>query len=198
MNQQHPSVLEVVKGNVSIVPGPVIVKAPVQWDDGHARIITEVHVSKVVQLEDGSKGAFKVGRRKLSALWDTGATRTCVIPRVVDESKLEFSGHDTMYGLDNLPKERELYHATMAIPEKPLDQDTMIAFHSTTVAKLEEDDQLHGLDMIIGMDLIMRGDFWISGAKQGDPSKPGQFCFCYPSTGVMFDIQRGPPSSPDQ
>ena len=183
------SVIKIDSHKATPSKGPVIVKVPVRKGISGWQILSDVYVSApLVVDQEQNKITANINNRKLQALWDTGATHTCAIPRVVEDCHLKFAGYTTMTGIDNMQKQRELYFAAIAITESPLgSENNLIAFHPTTVVKLEENDQLKGVDLLIGMDLITVGDFWLTGGRSDDAPV---FNFCYPSTGLKVEIQR--------
>lgn len=100
------------------------------------------------------------------ALWDTGAYQTMVEPRLLDELGLSPYGFQTFTGVDGVTVERPVCQATIAMIDIPLTteaDENVISLHEVDVGVLEHDGQLgEDVDVLIGMDIISRGDFAIS------------------------------------
>lgn len=106
-----------------------------------------------------------------SALWDTGATHTAISKHVVDTLRLKQEGFVPIVhanGQDIAP----VYHIALLLPNGT-------AWPMTNVAQTE----LTGFDILIGMDIINRGDFAVSN-RNGKT----MFSFRYPSM-TDFDFQ---------
>ena len=88
----------------------------------------------------------------VKALWDTGATRTCISPDCVKSLNLIATGHCTNMTASG-PTEAKTYLVDVLLPNKVIVSDVMV-----TDAKIGE----QGFDVLIGMDLIACGDFSVS------------------------------------
>ena len=90
--------------------------------------------------------------RELEALWDTGATNTCVSKEIAIELGLKQIGVANMGGSTGTAP-TALYFADVLLP------------NNVTVTKVkiaEADIGNQGIDALIGMDIINLGDFSIS------------------------------------
>ena len=89
--------------------------------------------------------------KKYKAIWDTGATNTCITPKVVADLKLFPSGKTTISGVTS-DEEVSTYFIALGLPNKA-------GFPTIRVA---EGKNIQGADVLIGMDVINCGDFAIS------------------------------------
>lgn len=148
------------------------------------QVLSNIHIGRPVE-QTGVRAKASIASAEFSALWDTGATTTMVAPRVVQAANLDECGYMSVTGVHGETRDLKAYRAAIVLSEKPLltpDENT-IAFHEAKVAMFERDDQIRGVDVIIGMDLMLCGDFWVSGTN-------GErwFSFCYPATGTRISI----------
>lgn len=151
-------------------------------------ILSPIHIAKPV-VEQGDLVTVTPHRERFAALWDTGATVTSVTPRVVQAVGLDECGYKPVRGVHGEVRKLKAYRAAIVLAEKPLDlesEENTIAFPETQVAKLDEDSaqKLGGIDVIVGMDIILQGDSWISG-ENGER----WFSFCYPSPGFKISLK---------
>lgn len=87
------------------------------------------------------------------AMWDTGASFTCISNKIIQELNLQSFDVIKMHtpsGIDI----RELYHVGIKLPTET------VYIEDVVVADSEIDKQ--GLDVLIGMDIITMGDFSVS------------------------------------
>lgn len=100
------------------------------------------------------------------SLWDTGATNTCISPKIVRELGLVVTGKTLMYGSTSA-RETNTYLVDLYLPNH---------VRVTDVRALEADLESQGIDVLVGMDIINLGDFAVSnyGGKTS-------FTFCIPS-----------------
>lgn len=108
---------------------------------------------------------------RFSALWDTGATHSVISNNLVDTLRLKQEGFIPIIhanGEDIAP----IYHIFLALPNG-------IGFPMVNVPGT----QLTGFDILIGMDIINRGDFAVSN-RNGKT----MFSFRFPSI-TDFDFQ---------
>lgn len=113
--------------------------------------------------------AFGFGERppegkEYQALYDTGATHSCVSPRVVDELKLASFGV-TSVGVGGGDLETTTHLVNIEMPNR-------VMFSMMRVAKVAA----RGVDVIIGMDILGVGDFAVT-HHNGTTT----FSFCCPS-----------------
>ena len=104
-------------------------------------------------------------RRQYNALWDTGATNSMVTKRVVDELDLNVEGFTNVYHVGGESENKPQYFVNLVLFSE-------VHFPGVTVAE----GILLGADVLIGMDIINRGDFAVSN-KNGATS----FSFRIPS-----------------
>lgn len=91
------------------------------------------------------------------AVWDTGATSTCITPKVVKEIGLKPSGKTHINGADGkIKKAVATYKIDMILTQKTLVQGINAA----------ELVNLKSCDILIGMDVITLGDFSITNEKR--------------------------------
>jgi len=110
-------------------------------------IITECGISLPF---DPQKGGKHPPILKYNALWDTGATGTVITQKVVDELGLKPTGRTKVRGV-NTEKETFKYLVNVLLPNN-------VGLIGITVLVGE----LFEFDVLIGMDIISRGDFSIS------------------------------------
>ena len=111
-------------------------------------LLTEVQLS-VYQPKPEAKAELKSISR--SGVWDTGATNSCITQRVVDELGLIPLGREQVYTAGGLTTV-DLYIVDVMLPNG-------ILFQGIEVLCVELEDTS---DVLIGMDIICRGDFAIS------------------------------------
>ena len=108
---------------------------------------------------------------RYTAIWDTGATRTTVVPRVVSQSAyLVRSGFEPSVGIDGIATVRPLYPAAFMIQtEGSGSARSHFMLDLVNVAMLERDDQLFGgVDVLIGMDIILKGNSTLKRLPNGN------------------------------
>lgn len=101
-------------------------------------------------LQEGQKHPIINGYK---AIWDTGATRTCISQKIVNELKLSpigFCSNQTAAGL----AQAEIYVVNILLPMN-------VAIPMLTVTRCD----LDGIDVLIGMDVISKGDFSITNVE---------------------------------
>ena len=88
-----------------------------------------------------------------TAIWDTGAPFTLVVPRVVRTASLKQRGFRMVGGIGSEPKQRPAYPASILflVPNS-------LSLQFIDVTMLEDDNQLGGADILIGMDIIAKGE----------------------------------------
>ena len=94
------------------------------------------------------------------AIWDTGATGSVIMQKVIDELGLKDSGMTTAIGIEG-EHPTNTYLVSIALPNR-------IAFPSIRVTSGKV---LHA-DVLIGMDIISNGDFSVS-------NYGGKTCFSF-------------------
>lgn len=110
-------------------------------------------------------------RRQYNALWDTGATSSVVSERVVEELGLGVEGFTSVYHVGGELANNPLYFVNLVL---------LTAVHFPGIEVVS--GKLTGCDVLVGMDIINRGDFAVSN-KNGATA----FSFRIPSVEV-FDF----------
>ena len=138
-----------------------------------SRIVCPVQIGSPVEVADGTFQT-DIAPKQFIALWDTGAEFTHVVPEVIQAAGLKSIGFKPSAGIDGVITNRKLYRAsvvTVSGVTVPLDPTDVTAremkLHATTVVGLESDDQLGGIHVLLGMDIIGRGDFALSTDSKG-------------------------------
>lgn len=88
---------------------------------------------------------------RFNAIWDTGATNTCISKRVAEQCGLEPTGMTTASGVSGVSN-RSTYLISLMLPNK-------VGIENLRVI---DADLGEGNDLLIGMDIISRGDFAVS------------------------------------
>ena len=128
----------------------------------HSRLVSPCWVYKSWTPEETTPPPH---RQQYNAVWDTGATNSMVSKRVVEDLGLEVEGYTNVYHVggegENIPQ----YFVNLALL-------TEVHFAGISVTE----GILLGTDVLVGMDIINRGDFAVSN-RQGATS----FSFRIPS-----------------
>jgi predicted aspartyl protease len=101
-------------------------------------------------IPDGKELKTKPDVKSYNAVWDTGATHSVITPKIVQDLNLQPIGI-TIVHTANGPTHQKQYMVNYYLPNK-----VMIPMLTVTEAPL------HGLDVLIGMDIICQGDFIIT------------------------------------
>ena len=153
-----------------------------------SHVITQVSIGSIVQ--DGI--GFRGNSRAFMALWDTGATYTSAVPRVIRTARITSDGFGKARGVDGNDTTRPLYTANIIIPTDPdyafgnEGPPNQFMLHTTRIMGLERDDQLKGIDVLIGMDIMSRCDIAITTDAQGQR----WFSCRLPSSGTRIDFRK--------
>ncbi len=99
------------------------------------------------------------------ALWDTGATKTVISKQVINDLQIQPIGEELTHGVSHSEKSK-IYIVNICLP-------CNIIFPNVKVVG----GVLDGYDVLIGMDIISKGDFAIT-----HKDKKTKFSFQYPST----------------
>ena len=105
-------------------------------------LINEVTVINAVQQANLCKGL---------AIWDTGATCTCITKKTADQLNLTPTGLSTISGANGIA-ERNNYAVDIILPNNVIIQSVQVV----------EVNLPSGGDVLIGMDIIGLGDFTVS------------------------------------
>jgi predicted aspartyl protease len=99
---------------------------------------------EVISVDDSSR------RSKYRGVWDTGATATMITPKIFNELNLAEVDTTTVYGV-NSSKKVPIVLVDLVLPNR-----IKVNGVRATVSDIQ------GIDILIGMDLILLGDFSIS------------------------------------
>jgi predicted aspartyl protease len=128
-------------------------------------IIKDIHsdfsdLNKQIEINLGDSNLIKA-----KALWDTGATRTCITKKVVEKFNLPVIEYIKMQHAAGI-SQTGTYLLHLGLPNKVLLPNLVVTeFHSNE------------FDVLIGMDIITQGDFHISNNQEKT-----LFTFRIPST----------------
>lgn len=140
-----------------------------KWDSVQNQLISPCSVSALFSfIESVAEPESIDGLHEFSALWDTGATHSVISKRVVDALGIKHEGFVPLAHANGIV-EVPIYHVALVLPND-------IAFPMPNVPQTD----LTGIDVLIGMDIINRGDFAVT--NQNDKT---MFSFRFPS---MTDI----------
>ncbi len=106
-------------------------------------------------------------RRQFNALWDTGATNSMITSQAVAELGLETGGYTHVHHVQGTTHEVPFYFVNLVLFSN---------FHFPDVAVVL--GELTDTDVLIGMDIVNRGDFAVSNKNGGTT-----FSFRIPSVG---------------
>jgi hypothetical protein len=120
----------------------------------------------------------KISSIEIQAIWDTGATNSVITPNLKKALQLRSFSHQMIFGVNN-ESDAETTYISLTLPTKPnrAELDKLPVFVA--------DINVAGVDMLIGMDVIMRGDFSISNG-----GRVGVFSLAMPSIPVTIDLTR--------
>ena len=96
---------------------------------------------------DPRKGGSAPTPVTFDAIWDTGATNSVITQKVIDDCGLVATGMAQVHGVHG-HSQSETYLVNIVLPDK-------VVFTGTRVTK----GHFAGGDLLIGMDIIKRGDF---------------------------------------
>ena len=127
------------------------------------RIQSYVRIGTPISKDDATgKLRLTTWDTDFTAIWDTGAPFTLVVPRVVQTASLKQRGFRMVGGIGSAPKQRPAYPASLLFLAP-----NSLSLQFVDVTMLEDDSQLGGADMLIGMDIIAKGETRI-GRKNGE------------------------------
>jgi len=116
----------------------------------HAFAIEYDKVCKILKTEIEVVNPFTKERKTYSAMWDTGATDSVIVKKVYDELNLFAIDRITVQGVNSV-KDVDVAMIDIILPNK-----IIFPKHRVTVCEMND------IDMLIGMDIISKGDFSIS------------------------------------
>lgn len=112
-------------------------------------LITDVSISEAF---DPHIQKPPVNLKKYKAIWDTGATGTCITTKVAQECGLIPTGQCQIGTAGNTIDDANTYLISILLPHN-------FGIPSLTVMEVKE---IGGADLLIGMDIITLGDFIIT------------------------------------
>ena len=112
--------------------------------------------ARELKTEVAFSGIWAISREKFIAIWDTGATNTCISAKIAEKLNLTPVGYSKIYTAWG-ERNTEDYYVDIVLPNGVLVQHVR-----TTKADLS------GGDALIWMDIIGLGDFAISKDKNGN------------------------------
>ena len=141
-------------------PKPFVVEFKIE---DSTRIQSHVRIGSPIS-KDNATGKLRLTTwdTDFTAIWDTGAPFTLVVPRVVQTASLKQRGFRKVGGIGSAPKQRPAYPASVV-----LHAPNAVNLQFIDVTMLEDDNQLGGADMLIGMDIIAKGETRI-GRRNGE------------------------------
>ncbi len=145
-------------------------------------LITPIFICAAYDPQGKDESTF----RQYSAIWDTGATKTMVTQHVAKDCGLVPTAQSRVQGIFGV-KTVNGYLVNIALPiQYPNRAQESIAIHHLSV--LEAPALTSGHNVLIGMDIIGKGDFAISNYRGRT-----MFTFRIPSQGDI-DFGRSAPS----
>lgn len=121
-------------------------------------------LNSTVTISNGNKSMKEV------ALWDTGATICCVSENVINQLSLVATGKTRMSTPSSEDELVDTYLVNLLLPNNILIEDVVVA---------QSKIGAQGIGLLVGMDIISRGDFLIT--NNGETV----FSFRMPSEGTM-------------
>ena len=117
------------------------------------QIVSNVRIGTPASIDkEAGKVRARGPKRDFVAVWDTGASHTCAVPRVIEAAQLSQRGFITNSGIDGVRTRRPVFPASIVMATRD-----GVTLQFTEIVRLEQDDQLGGVDILIGMDIISRG-----------------------------------------
>ena len=115
-----------------------------------AALQTTCGICQAISLEELNSGKPHPQVKQYNAIWDTGATSSSISKKVVDELKLPISGFGTNHTAGGV--------VTATIHKINIMLPMGVGIPSLTVSC----SNLDGPDVLIGMDVISKGDFAVT------------------------------------
>jgi len=137
----------------------------IEYNGIHDNLITECDICEAFDPKELRKGSKYPPVMTFKALWDTGASGSVISEKVAFLLGLKFIGREIVYHVDGKSLVKT-YGVNILLPNK-------IGF---TALKVTE-GVLTGIDVLIGMDIISKGDFAITSLNGNT-----KFSFNVPST----------------
>ena len=93
-------------------------------------------------------------KSQFTAIWDTGAPFTIVVPSVVQAARLQQRGFRPVGGIGTKPQKRPAFPASVVLSTSGGKMHPQFV----DVAMVEHDSHLGGAELLIGMDIIAKGE----------------------------------------
>lgn len=122
----------------------------VEYDYIATSIITDVYVSDAVKVVSLSENG-DIDSYKCKGLWDTGATTSVISRKIVEKLRLPAVSKTQIFGVNGR------FETTMHVIDLCLPNKHIVRRVSAVLGVL-----MSGIDVLIGMDIITKGDFSIS------------------------------------
>ena len=148
------------KAPVRYTEALLAIESSVQGDTPVHRITSVVGVGSVAAGADSKEQYGTVTTQGFRAIWDTGAPRTMVTPAVAEAVGLKPEGMEIVGGVGGTIHEAKATRLVIAI--NAWHTDTFrphLQFHLLDRAIIYDWDQSREWNVLIGMDVITRGDF---------------------------------------
>lgn len=131
-----------------------------------SRLETVIRISENfnpdVPIFDFSKPSLS-NERVLNAVWDTGATRSVISKEIAETLNLRFAGF-TRLGGAHVTRTSRTFLVCIYLPNRVYFDNVRVAEITFPAPSVEHPKQI---DVLIGMDIISKGDFSISHSKDG-------------------------------
>ena len=141
------------------------------YEEKACRLITECKVGRYI--EPSIHTNYLPIHKTFHALWDTGATHTCIGQKVIDTLGLIPTGEKSVIYTSRAQSISNNFLVSLILPNN-------VGLYKINVVHRDSS----GVDLIIGMDIIRHGDFSIS-CKNGNTL----FSFQFPSARELDFVQ---------
>jgi len=121
-----------------------------EYDGISENLITNCSICEAFDPRELQNGSKHPALKKFKALWDTGASGSVISEKVASSLGLKFIGHEIVHHV-NGESVVKTYGVNIVLPNK-------VGFSALKVTE----GILTGIDVLIGMDIISKGDFAIT------------------------------------
>lgn len=111
-------------------------------------------ISNVIETDMNVVNPYNGSNIKTSGIWDTGATNSCISKSLAQELGLVPVQRTTVLGVHG-SEEVNVYYVTIILLNPKIKHNVLV----TECSELSEDGKIR---MLIGMDIITKGDFCIT------------------------------------
>jgi len=122
----------------------------IEYDGIRENLITDCFICKAFDPRELRAGLKHPPLKKFKALWDTGASGSVISEKVASSLGLKFIGREIVYHVNGESKVKT-YGVNILLPNN-------VGFPALKVTE----GVLTGIDVLIGMDIISKGDFAIT------------------------------------